>query len=108
LLGSDAGERDMAGEATLYICWGLFRTPRPGHPCCNAYDALTAAGLTPKLVRCYGWGFLPSWLNRSRGRREVRSLTGKDWVPVLVAADGSVLAGSHAIASWAVTTASVR
>lgn len=91
----------MAGEPTLYVCWGLFRTPRPGHPCRNAYDALTAAGLKPKVVRCYGWGLLPSYLNRSRGRREVRRLTGKDWVPVLVAADGSVVAGSHAISDWA-------
>jgi hypothetical protein len=95
----------MAGEPTLYVCWGLFRTPRPGHPCRNAYDALTAAGLTPNVVRCYGWGLLPSWLNRSRGRREVRRLTGKDWVPVLVAADGSVIAGSRAITGWATTTA---
>jgi hypothetical protein len=88
-------------EPTLYVCWGLFRTPGPGHPCRNAYDSLTAAGLRPKIVLCYGWGLLPSWLNRSRGRREVRRLTGRDWVPVLVAADGDVIAGSRAIKSWA-------
>ena len=91
----------MPDEPTLYICWGLFRTPRPGHPCRNAYDALTTVGLRPKLVRCYGWGLLPSWFNRSRGRREARRLTGNDWVPVLVCGDGTVIAGSRAITAWA-------
>jgi hypothetical protein len=91
----------MSTEATLYICWGLFRTPRPGHPCRNAYDAVTAVGVKPKIVRCYGWGLLPRWLNRSRGRREVRRLTGKDWVPVLITGERRVIAGSHAICEWA-------
>ena len=86
---------------TLYICLGLFRTPSPGHPCRNAYEALTAAGYQPKVIRCFGWGLLPSWLNRSRGRREVRRLTGRGWVPVLVTADGRVVAGSDAIMAWA-------
>jgi hypothetical protein len=90
-------------EPTLYICWGLFRTPRPGHPCRNAYDAMEAAGLKPKIVRCYGWGLLPAWLNRSRGRREVRRLTGKAWVPVLVTQDHRVITGSNAIKAWAQT-----
>jgi hypothetical protein len=96
---------ETRGAGTLYICWGLFRTPRPGHPCRNAYDALTGAGLKPRIVRCYGWGLLPSWLNRSRGRREVRKLTGGDWVPVLVTGDGSLIAGSGAITAWATNRA---
>ena len=91
----------MSEELTLYVCWGLFRTPRPGHPCRNAYDALIAAGHSPAVVRCYGWGLLPSWLNRSRGRREVRRLTGASWVPVLLTPDRSVIAGSQAITAWA-------
>jgi hypothetical protein len=93
----------VVGRPTLFVCWGLFQTPRPGHPCRNAYDALRAAGLTPALVRCYGWGLLPAWLNRSRGRREVRRLTGRDWVPVLVTEDHGVITGSKAIAEWAQT-----
>lgn len=84
----------------LYVCWGLFRTPRPGHPCRNAWDALRAAGHDPEVVRCYGWGLLPSWLNRSRGRREVRRLTGRDWVPVLVTEAGEVVRGSRQIVEW--------
>jgi hypothetical protein len=94
---------DGLEQPTLYICWGLFRTPRPGHPCRNAYDAINAAGLKPKIVRCYGWGALPAWLNRSRGRREVRRLTGRDWVPLLVTQDHGVIAGSNAIKAWTQT-----
>ena len=85
----------------LYVCWGLFRTPSPGHPCRNAWDALREAGHDPEVVRCYGWGRLPSGLNRSRGRREVRRLTGDDWVPLLVTGDGETVQGSRAIAEWA-------
>ena len=91
----------MTSTPTLYICWGVFRTPRPGHPCRNAYDALTAAGITPTVVRCYGWGLLPHWMNRSGGRREVCRLTGKDWVPVLLTSDRQVITGSQSICEWA-------
>jgi hypothetical protein len=94
----------MSSEPTLFVCWGLFRTPRPGHPCRNAYDALLDAGHTVRVVRCYGWGALPAWLNLSRGRRDVRRLTGRDWVPVLLVSDGTVVAGSEAIATWSKQT----
>lgn len=87
----------------LYICWGLFPTPRPGHPCRNAYEALHAAGHTPEIIHARGWGLLPSWLNRTRGRREVRQLTGNDWVPALVTDDNKVVQGSNNIAAWAAT-----
>ncbi|MGH2834396.1 MAG: hypothetical protein ACRDK2_16620 [Solirubrobacteraceae bacterium] len=58
----------------------MFRTPRPGHPCRNTYNALITAGYRPTVVRCYGWGLLPPWLNRSRGRREIRRLTGASFL----------------------------
>ena len=88
---------------TLYICWGTFRkAPRPGgHPCGVAYEALKQAGHDPEVVRSYGWTVLPSLMNSSRGRREVRELTGKDTVPVLVTDDGEVITESRAIAEWA-------
>lgn len=85
----------------LFVCWGLFRTPRPGHPCRNAWEALRAAGHEPEVVRARGWGLLPAWLNRTRGRREVRRLTGQDWVPVLAGDDGEVVVGTDAIVAWA-------
>lgn len=85
----------------LFVCWGLFRTPRPGHPCRNAWVALRAAGHDPQVIRARGWGLLPARLNRSPGRREVRRLTGSDWVPVLVLDDGEAVPGSGSIAEWA-------
>ena len=85
----------------LYICWGLFKTVGSGHPCRNAYDALRAAGHDPTVERVRGWGLLPHSLNRSTGRREVRRLTGTDWVPVLVTDEGEVVKGSEAIVEWA-------
>ena len=85
----------------LYICWGTFPTFGSGHPCRNAHTALQAAGHAPEVVRCRGWGMLPGWLNRTVGRREVRRLTGSDWVPVLVTDEGAVVRGSQAIVAWA-------
>ncbi len=85
----------------LFICWGLFGTPGSGHPCRNSHDALRAAGHDPEVVRCYGWGLLPTWLNRTAGRQEVRRLTGSGWVPAVVTEDGEVVQGLGAIAEWA-------
>jgi hypothetical protein len=84
----------------LYVCWGTFPTPRPGgHPCANAYNALTEAGWEPEVKRQYGWGVLPSFMNPTRG--EVRKLTGEDWVPVLVTDDDELVKGSKRIVQWA-------
>ena len=86
----------------LYICWGTFPSPRPGgHPCKNAYDALKAAGHEPEVIKSYGFAPLPNFMNATSGRREVRKLTGKDWVPVLVLDDGEVVADSKNIVAWA-------
>ena len=86
----------------LYVCWGTFSSPRPGgHPCGNAYHALRDAGHDPEVVKSYGLGLLPSALNRTRGRREVKELTGNQWVPTLVLDDGTVIDGSKAIVGWA-------
>jgi hypothetical protein len=87
----------------LYVCYGTFtKTPRPGgHPCGNAHTALREAGHDPEIVKSYGLGPLPDFLNPSRGRREVRELTGQNWVPVLVTDDDEVVQGSHAIIDWA-------
>ena len=83
----------------LYVCWGTFQTPRPGgHPCGNAYDALRDAGHEPEVIKAYGLAPLP---DLTSGRREVKRLTGKSWVPVLVTDDGEVISESKAIVSWA-------
>jgi hypothetical protein len=49
-------------------------------------------------VRSYGFGFLPDF---TKGRKEVRQLTGQSYVSVLVLDDGAVIADSKNIAAWA-------
>jgi hypothetical protein len=84
----------------LYVCWGTFPTPRPGgHPCGNAYHALKDAGYEPEVKKVYGLALLPKFMNP--GRKEVRELTGDDWVPVLVTDDGEVVKDSKQIVAWA-------
>ena len=86
----------------LYICWGTFGSPRPGgHPCKNAHDVLKEAGYEPEVVKSYGLGMLPDFMNQTSGRKEVKRLTGKTWVPALVTDDDEVIQGSDKIAAWA-------
>ena len=76
----------------LYVCWGTFRSPRPGgHPCGNAFRALQAAGHDPEVEKVYGLGLLPDALNPS-GRKKLKEMTGSSWAPVLETDDGQVIA----------------
>ena len=85
----------------LYVCWGTFPAPwRPGgHPCRNAYEALREAGWEPKVKKVYGLGPLPDFVTPTRA--EVRELTGRNWVPVLVTDDGDTIVESKRIVEWA-------
>jgi len=84
----------------LYVCWGMFRSPRPGgHPCRNAHEALKDAGWQPDVEKAYGLGILGDVLNPTR--KKIRDLTGQNMVPVLETDDGEVIAGSDEIARWA-------
>lgn len=84
----------------LYVCWGLFKSPRPGgHPCRNAHEALTKAGWHPEVKKTYGLGILGSALNPTRAK--VRELTGQSMVPVLVTDEGEVIQDSKKIIAWA-------
>ena len=86
----------------LYVCYGTFKTPRPGgHPCANAHEALREAGYEPEVVRSYGFALLPDFLNRTHGRREVKAITGSSWVPALVTDEGEVIQDSKRIVEWA-------
>jgi len=49
-------------------------------------------------VRTYGLAQLPDF---TRGRKEVKRLTGQSFVPVLVLDDGQVIADSENIVAWA-------
>ena len=91
----------------LYVCWGTFPVPwprrsaswRPGaHPCKRAFDALREGGHSPQVRKVYSLGFLP---DLTRGRREVRRLTGQSYVPVLVLTSGEIVTGSDQIVAWA-------
>lgn len=85
----------------LYVCYGTFLpAPRPGgHPCGKANQALERAGWQPEVVRTYGFGALPDFMNPTR--RKVRELTGNNWVPVLETDNGDVVQGSDRIVAWA-------
>src|SRR3954449_7571195 len=87
----------------LYVCWGTFRSPRPGgHPCGNAHRALLDAGHDPEVVRAYGLGILPDKpFNQTSGRKRAKELTGKSMVPVLELDDGTAIGGSEEIETWA-------
>jgi hypothetical protein len=52
-------------------------------------------------VKSYGFGLLPDLMNRTKGRREVKKLTGRTWVPVLVTDDDEIIADSRKIIAWA-------
>jgi glutathione S-transferase len=91
----------------LYVCWGTFPVPWPrrsdswspsAHPCKRAYDALREAGHDPEVIKTYGLAPLP---DITKGRREVKRLTGESFVPVLVLDDGEVITDSKTIAAWA-------
>ena len=92
----------MIAGMKLYVCYGLFHSPRPGgHPCRNAYEALKEAGHEPELVKAYGLGILPDALNFTPGRKTVKELTGSTWVPVLELDDGEAIYPSKKIVEWA-------
>ena len=84
----------------LYVCWGTFKNPlRPGgHPCGNAYHALKDAGYEPEVVKAYGLAPLP---DLTSGRKEVKKLTGKSLVPVLMLDEGHAIHDSKKIVEWA-------
>ena len=83
----------------LYVCYGTFQVPLVrSHPCRNAYLALQEAGHDPELVKVYGGGAFP---DITKGRREVKRLSGKSWVPLLVTDDGEVIGESQRIVAWA-------
>jgi hypothetical protein len=89
---------------TLYVCYGTWTAGKPvhAHPCGEAHKALAEAGHAPDVIRSYGLGLAPDAVNElTRGRREVKELTGNYWVPVLVADDGAVVQGSKKIIAWA-------
>jgi hypothetical protein len=88
----------------IYVCYGTWTATKPvrTHPCGEAHQALRQAGYDPEVIHSYGGGLLPGMINDlTRGRREVKALTGNYWVPVLVTDEGAVVQGSKKIIAWA-------
>lgn len=88
----------------IYVCYGTWTAGKPvhAHPCGEAHRALVEAGHEPEVIRSYGLGPLPGPVNDlTRGRREVKQMTGSYWVPVLVTDDETVIQGSEKIIRWA-------
>lgn len=72
---------------------------RPGnHPCKRAHDALREAGHRPRVVRAYGFAWLP---DLTPARKAVKRMTGESFVPVLVLDDGEVVKDAQSIVTWA-------
>ena len=93
-----AASRGHTPSMMLYTCYGTFKSRKPGgHPCRNAYQALTAAGYKPQVVRTGGCVINPAF----PGRRHVHRLTGNYQVPTLALDDGRVIDGTQAIIAWA-------
>ena len=83
----------------VYVCYGEWvKGPRP-HPCGLAVKALRDAGYDPEVIKTYGLGPLPEFMNPKR--KPVRELTGQQWVPAVELDDGTGLSGSETIIAWA-------
>jgi hypothetical protein len=79
------------------------RLPGPlAHPCGKAAKARDDAGHRYEITQVKG-GLLRfwTWPTRARDRAEIRRLSGRNGVPILVLDDAQVVAGSGEIVRWA-------
>jgi len=85
----------------LYTCPGGKAAPS-WHPCGIAAKAFDDAGHTYEQRRVKGGRLMFwTWASRARDRAEIKRLSGRRTVPILVLDHGDVVAGSGAIAGWA-------
>jgi glutathione S-transferase len=90
------------GGMILYTCGTKTMGPGLLHPCAKAGNALNEAGYEYEIKTVGGYRAMPwTWSSRKSDRAEVRKLSGKDEVPILVLDNGEVVSGSGKIASWA-------
>lgn len=86
----------------LYTCEQKTTGPALMHPCAKAGKALDEAGYEYEIRTVKGYRMMFwTWGRRKEQRAEVRRLSGRDEVPILVLDDGEVVSGSGAIAAWA-------
>lgn len=86
----------------LYTCEQKTTGPALMHPCAKAGKALDEAGYEYEIRTVKGYRMMFwTWGRRKEQRAEVRRLSGRDEVPILVLDDGEVVSGSGEIAAWA-------
>jgi glutathione S-transferase len=86
----------------LYTCGQGTHGPAFAHPCGLAGNALDDAGYEYELRKMPGYRLMPwTWGDRTKGRAEIKAMTGSHNVPVLVLDDGEAISGSRRIAKWA-------
>lgn len=86
----------------LYVCWTAADLSFHSHPCGKAHTALVEAGYEPEVVHARGWTKLPTALNNSPGRKEVRARSGgNDEVPALITDADEFIQGTRKIIDWA-------
>ena len=94
-------DEERGSRIILYTCPWQERSSG-WHPCGVAAKALEKAGYSYQIKEVRGQLSMPwTWLSRRRDRAHVRSLSGQNGVPILLLANGSVIAGSSRIARWA-------
>ena len=81
----------------LYVCWGTSGNDH--HACAKVYLALIEAGYSPEIIKAKGQGRLPKFL-QTKIRKEIYSMTGSYFTPVLVLVDGKIINESNNILHW--------
>ncbi|MGN6372348.1 MAG: glutathione S-transferase N-terminal domain-containing protein [Solirubrobacteraceae bacterium] len=88
----------MSERPTLFVCHGDDGGPKL-HPCRRVQEALRAKGIQyDKVVAAHG---SPIPFLRKGSREELLAATGSKKLPALKLSDGTVIAHSRAILSWA-------
>lgn len=82
---------------TLYVCHGDTGGPKI-HPCRRVQEAMQASGIEyDKVIAAHG---NPIPFLRKGSRDDLRAATGKEKLPALKLADGTVLTHSRDILAW--------
>ena len=88
----------MPERPTLHVCH-VGEKVAPLHPCAKAAAALRKAGHDVDInVAAKG---KPFGIGTAGTRPELKELSGQEKLPVLELADGTAIAGSREIISWA-------
>jgi glutaredoxin len=86
----------------LYTCGQKKSLASLRHACGRAAKALDEAGYEYEIRDLPGYRLVPwTWRKRSRGREQIKELTGQIGLPVLALDEGRTIVGSAQIVDWA-------